>query len=59
VNWDIQPLVNAVYDILQSMSIPVWMDIKGGIVGDLNSCMAEGVENSLDRVSSDVNKMIN
>ena len=42
--WDTQELVKQVYAYLTSKSIPVWMDIKGGIKCNLMKSMSEGVE---------------
>jgi len=42
--WDIQDLVKRVYNELQAQGLPVWMDIHGGVAGNINESMAEGVE---------------
>ncbi|EDO39316.1 predicted protein [Nematostella vectensis] len=42
--WDIQDLVKKVYDGLRAYGIRVWMDIHGGIRGDINGSMAKGVD---------------
>ena len=46
-NWGVQNLVRTVYEYIESRDIPVWMDIKGGIHGNINAAMAEGVENAM------------
>jgi len=47
-NWRIQELVVAVYEHIESKGIPgpVWMDVKGGVSGNINTAMAKGVENA-------------
>lgn len=42
--WDIQDTVKHVFEGLKSMGIPVWMDIEGGIKGNINDSMALGVD---------------
>ena len=44
--WNVQKLVTKVYEQIESMGIPVWMDIKGGVYGNINAAMAAGVENA-------------
>lgn len=44
--WGCQDLVRRVYSSLLHRGYNVWMDIEGGINGDINDCMAYGVENS-------------
>lgn len=34
--WDIQDTVKHVFEGLKSMGIPVWMDIEGGMKGNIN-----------------------
>ena len=46
-NWGVQNLVRTVYEYIESRDIPVWMDIKGGIHGNINAAMAEAVENAM------------
>eukprot|EP00794_Sanderia_malayensis_P014117 gene14117-15593_t len=45
--WDIQDLVKRVYQSLQARGLPVWMDIEGGMSGDINESMAYGVDNAV------------
>ncbi|KAJ8335643.1 hypothetical protein SKAU_G00389850 [Synaphobranchus kaupii] len=42
--WDNQALVKRVYDRLKDDGLPVWMDIEGGVSGNINDAMAAGVE---------------
>ncbi|XP_036372463.1 uncharacterized protein LOC118769463 [Megalops cyprinoides] len=42
--WDDQALVKKVYDRLKEDGLPVWMDIEGGVSGNINDAMAAGVE---------------
>ncbi|KAJ8271858.1 hypothetical protein COCON_G00107170 [Conger conger] len=42
--WDIQALVKRVYDRLKEDGLPVWMDIEGGVSGNINDAIAAGVE---------------
>ncbi|XP_058496143.1 uncharacterized protein LOC131466724 [Solea solea] len=42
--WDDQALVKKVYSRLKDDGLPVWMDIEGGITGNINDAMAAGVE---------------
>lgn len=42
--WDVQDLVKKIYDHLSAMGIPVWMDIQGGMAGNINDSMAQGVD---------------
>ena len=44
--WNVQKLVSKVYEQIESKGIPVWMDIKGGVHGNINAAMAAGVENA-------------
>ncbi|XP_063688557.1 uncharacterized protein LOC134821743 [Bolinopsis microptera] len=44
--WDNQELVAKVYDIVSEHNINVWMDIHGGVTGNINEAMASGVEGS-------------
>ena len=32
-NWADQELVQGLHDVIKGHGLPVWMDIKGGIVG--------------------------
>eukprot|EP00457_Paulinella_chromatophora_P001651 gb/GEZN01001653.1/.p1 GENE.gb/GEZN01001653.1/~~gb/GEZN01001653.1/.p1 ORF type:complete len:888 (+),score=95.88 gb/GEZN01001653.1/:27-2666(+) len=45
-NWDIQPLVKRVYHALVAKGVPVWLDIMGGMKGNINLAMANAVENA-------------
>ncbi|CAL8330607.1 unnamed protein product [Merluccius merluccius] len=42
--WDDQALVKRVYDRLVEDGLPVWLDIEGGVKGNINDAMAAGVE---------------
>ncbi|CAL8331135.1 unnamed protein product [Lota lota] len=42
--WDDQALVKRIYDRLIEDGLPVWMDIEGGVTGNINDAMAAGVE---------------
>ncbi|XP_072239795.1 uncharacterized protein [Leuresthes tenuis] len=42
--WDNQALVKKVYQRLKEAGLPVWMDIEGGVTGNINDAMAAGVE---------------
>ncbi|TWW58838.1 uncharacterized protein LOC130527091 isoform X1 [Takifugu flavidus] len=42
--WDSQDLVKKIYDSLKDDGLPVWMDIEGGVTGNINDSMAAGVE---------------
>ncbi|KAJ3615332.1 hypothetical protein NHX12_018900 [Muraenolepis orangiensis] len=42
--WDDQTLVKRIYDRLVEDGLPVWMDIEGGVSGNINDAMAAGVE---------------
>lgn len=42
--WDSQELVQAVHDRLDELGFDVWMDIEGGMSGNINEAMAEAVE---------------
>ena len=47
-NWGTQKLAKVIARILRENGIPVWMDIDGGIAeGDINACMASGVEGAI------------
>ncbi|KAL5264916.1 hypothetical protein ACHWQZ_G005866 [Mnemiopsis leidyi] len=46
-NWGVQDLVRTTYEYLESRGIPVWMDIKGGMSGNINASMAKAVENAM------------
>ena len=32
-NWGVQDVVRTTYEYIESIGIPVWMDIKGGVSG--------------------------
>lgn len=34
--WDDLPLVKKIYDHLKDDGLPVWMDIEGGVTGNIN-----------------------
>ncbi|XP_040002552.1 uncharacterized protein LOC120800486 [Xiphias gladius] len=42
--WDDQSLVKKIYNRLKDDGLPVWMDIEGGVTGNINDAMAAGVE---------------
>ncbi|XP_035493936.2 uncharacterized protein LOC118312945 [Scophthalmus maximus] len=42
--WDDQALVEKIYNRLKDDGLPVWMDIQGGVTGNINDAMAAGVE---------------
>ncbi|KAJ8281135.1 hypothetical protein GJAV_G00063960 [Gymnothorax javanicus] len=42
--WDIQELVKRVYDCLKEGGLSVWMDVEGGVSGNINDAIAAGVE---------------
>eukprot|EP01137_Pigoraptor_chileana_P000573 Opistho-2@36966 len=44
--WNSQELVKRVYELLKTYGVPVWMDIEGGMGGDINDSMAQGVDNA-------------
>ncbi|XP_049423917.1 uncharacterized protein LOC125883569 [Epinephelus fuscoguttatus] len=45
--WDDQALVKKIYDRLREDGLPVWMDIEGGVTGNINDSMAAGVEEAV------------
>ncbi|XP_074538690.1 uncharacterized protein LOC141800180 [Halichoeres trimaculatus] len=45
--WDDQALVKKIYDRLKEDGLPVWMDIEGGVTGNINDSMAAGVEEAV------------
>lgn len=45
--WDIQPLVQRVYEELILRTVKIWMDMQGGMVGNINDAMARAVEASV------------
>eukprot|EP01047_Picozoa_sp_COSAG01_P022626 COSAG01_NODE_1350_length_10605_cov_43.649743_1_plen_695_part_00 len=45
-NWDHQKQVKRVYDMLTALGTHVWMDIAGGMSGDIYESMAAGVSNA-------------
>jgi hypothetical protein len=42
--WDIQPAVVEVKDLLTTKGVKCWMDIDGGMKSDIYDSMAEGVQ---------------
>lgn len=34
--WDVQDLVKKVYDALRAQGLRAWMDIEGGVAGNIN-----------------------
>ncbi|XP_036951968.1 uncharacterized protein LOC119018419 isoform X1 [Acanthopagrus latus] len=45
--WDDQALVKKIYNRLKDHGLPVWMDIEGGVTGNINDSMAAGVEEAV------------
>ncbi|XP_051241151.1 uncharacterized protein LOC127354893 [Dicentrarchus labrax] len=45
--WDDQALVKKIHDRLKDDGLPVWMDIEGGVTGNINDSMAAGVEEAV------------
>ncbi|KAK9540613.1 hypothetical protein VZT92_003054 [Zoarces viviparus] len=45
--WDDQALVRNIYARLKDDGLPVWMDIEGGVTGNINDAMAAGVEEAV------------
>lgn len=45
--WDLQLLAIRIFRALSNRNIPVWMDIMGGMTGDVYTSMAQGVEGSV------------
>jgi hypothetical protein len=45
-NWDHQSKVKRVYDMLTALGLTVWMDVAGGMSGDIYESMAAGVSNA-------------
>ncbi|KAM7394487.1 hypothetical protein PAMP_021290 [Pampus punctatissimus] len=45
--WDDQALVKKIYDHFKDDGLPVWMDIEGGVTGNINDAMAAGVEEAV------------
>ncbi|KAJ4944578.1 hypothetical protein JOQ06_013121 [Pogonophryne albipinna] len=45
--WDDQALVKKIYDRLKDDGLPVWLDIEGGVKGNINDSMAAGVEEAV------------
>ncbi|XP_018558737.1 uncharacterized protein LOC108901666 [Lates calcarifer] len=45
--WDDQALVKKIYNRLKDDGLPVWMDIEGGVTGNINDAMAAGVEEAV------------
>nr|XP_046234574.1 uncharacterized protein LOC124053454 [Scatophagus argus] len=46
-DWDDQALVKKIYNRLKDDGLPVWMDIEGGVTGNINDSMAAGVEEAV------------
>ena len=47
-SWNVQKnLVRTTYEYVESLGVPVWMDVKGGVTGNINSAMAKGVEGAM------------
>eukprot|EP00735_Rhodelphis_limneticus_P000311 TRINITY_DN1048_c0_g1::TRINITY_DN1048_c0_g1_i1::g.29949::m.29949 TRINITY_DN1048_c0_g1::TRINITY_DN1048_c0_g1_i1::g.29949 ORF type:complete len:672 (+),score=240.25,TIR_2/PF13676.1/5.7e-06,TIR_2/PF13676.1/0.0017,TIR_2/PF13676.1/3.3e-16,TIR/PF01582.15/3,TIR/PF01582.15/5.4e+03,TIR/PF01582.15/0.096,DUF237/PF03072.9/8.7,DUF237/PF03072.9/2.9,DUF1863/PF08937.6/4.3e+03,DUF1863/PF08937.6/6.4e+03,DUF1863/PF08937.6/0.11 TRINITY_DN1048_c0_g1_i1:88-2103(+) len=44
--WAVQDLVKKIHDGLKDRGIPVWFDIAGDMTGNINTAMADGVENA-------------
>ncbi|KAM7438077.1 hypothetical protein ABFA07_012383 [Porites harrisoni] len=44
--WNVQSLVEQVYQGLRHLGINAWMDVHGGITGNINDSMAYGVDNA-------------
>jgi hypothetical protein len=44
--WNNQELVKQIYAALQARGMPVWMDINGGMEGNIYDSMAQGVDNA-------------
>ncbi len=49
--WNIQELVKQIHDALKARGMPVWMDIGGGMQGNIYDSMAQGVDNAAVVVS--------
>ncbi|CAB1460906.1 unnamed protein product [Pleuronectes platessa] len=45
--WDDQALVKKIYNRLRDDGLPVWMDVEGGVKGNINDAMAAGVEEAV------------
>jgi len=45
--WDLQDTVKKVFTGLKNRGLPVWMDIEGGMSGNINDSMAFGVDNAI------------
>ncbi|XP_034439053.1 uncharacterized protein LOC117760269 isoform X1 [Hippoglossus hippoglossus] len=45
--WDDQALVKKIYNRLKEDGLPVWMDVEGGVTGNINDAMAAGVEEAV------------
>ena len=43
-DWSVQELVKQIHDALQGQGFPVWMDITGGMQGNIYDSMAKGVD---------------
>lgn len=42
--WGHQDLVKRIRDGMQQLGIPTWMDIEGGMAGNIYESMAKGVD---------------
>lgn len=49
--WDSQKLVKKIADRLKEKKIPIWFDIAGDMKGNINSAMANGVEDAATIIS--------
>jgi hypothetical protein len=49
--WNNQGLVKQIADGLRKNNVPIWFDIAGDMKGNINSAMANGVENAMIVVS--------
>lgn len=45
--WDDQPLVKKIYDHLKDDGLPVWMDIEGGVTGNINDAWVQSDVDSM------------
>ena len=48
--WNIQELVEKVYNGLRAMGLNTWMDIHGGVKGDINDRSVNSVNEQIFRV---------
>ena len=49
--WDHQKLVEEVYNALEAQGLPVWMDIKGGMKGNINDRYGSSPEKVLSKLT--------